>query len=163
LGGHALGRWLFAGKPQADNAGSRVWTPRWTITLLSLVVLLFVAGIAAVGIAHQVAWLATSPEPIVTNRLGDAAGRPHASNNLHHFAIAAHDFHDKEKHLPQGATFDPHGRALHGWFTHLLPYLEHDAVYQQIDLKLPWSDPKNAAAFATPIRMFTIPGVAEEK
>jgi hypothetical protein len=41
------------------------WRWRWTVSLLAVIVLMFVAGIAAVGIVHQTVWLVTAPEPIL--------------------------------------------------------------------------------------------------
>jgi hypothetical protein len=41
------------------------WRPRWTFALLAGVVLMFLAGIAAVGLTHQTIWLATSHHAFV--------------------------------------------------------------------------------------------------
>ncbi len=37
--------------------------------LLAIVVLMFVAGISFIGLVHQTAWLATTPEPLTVRRL----------------------------------------------------------------------------------------------
>lgn len=48
-----------------DKSQASEWRFRWTATFVALVLLVFVAGISVVGVAHQTAWLATSPEPII--------------------------------------------------------------------------------------------------
>jgi hypothetical protein len=40
---------------------------------------------------------------------------------------------------------------LHGWPTHLLPYIEQDELFKKIDLSRPWDDPVNAAHFTARI------------
>ncbi|MEZ0229979.1 MAG: hypothetical protein ACAI25_15250 [Planctomycetota bacterium] len=58
-GVHFFASWLRRSmRPEAPP-----WRGRWTAALVALFVLAFVAGIAAVGIVHQTAWLATSPDP----------------------------------------------------------------------------------------------------
>lgn len=44
--------------------GGRPWPWRATAAVTGLVLAMFVAGTGLVGIAHQIGWLATSPEPI---------------------------------------------------------------------------------------------------
>src|SRR5437868_10169833 len=55
---HAFCGWLY-GQLQEGH----VWQKRWTVSLLGAVMLMFVAGIAAVGMTHQTVWLMNSPEP----------------------------------------------------------------------------------------------------
>ena len=61
---HLFLGWLHAQRPKPEAEGpSPPWRLRWTLSLLGVAVLMFVAGIAAVGVTHQTAWLLTSPEP----------------------------------------------------------------------------------------------------
>lgn len=71
LGGvHWLGGWLWpALRPEGGP-----WRGRWTGGLGGLVVVAFAAGTAAVGVVHQAAWLATSPEPLVESSWGGRGG-----------------------------------------------------------------------------------------
>lgn len=46
------------------------WRPAWTGMALGLVVLLFAAGLGAVGVAHQTVWLVTSKTPLLRNENG---------------------------------------------------------------------------------------------
>lgn len=74
IGGHYFLRWLCA-----------PWRVRWTVAGLGGLLLLFVAGIATIGITHQAAWIFTDKGPFVEAssyedrvRLGEAilAGAP---------------------------------------------------------------------------------------
>jgi hypothetical protein len=62
IGGHWFARWLC--REMADDAPVP-WRPRWTIAGLGGVLLLFVAGIATIGITHQAAWLFTAKGPLI--------------------------------------------------------------------------------------------------
>ena len=58
---HAMGRWLWNAMKSEAAPG---WRARYTLGVVSLVVLLFASGMAAVGAAHQVGWLMTDPGPV---------------------------------------------------------------------------------------------------
>lgn len=60
VGSHVFLRWLRREMAPAAPA----WRVRWTASAFALVVLMFAAGIGAVGVVHQTAWLVRSPEPI---------------------------------------------------------------------------------------------------
>src|SRR5439155_16451380 len=55
VGAHLFLRWLAGGE----------WQWKRTFRCVGLIVLMFVAGIALVGVTHQTAWLVRSPEPIM--------------------------------------------------------------------------------------------------
>lgn len=150
--------WLYA-HPGQDGAPARRWQFRWTMMILSVVVLLFVAGISFVGATHQIAWLFTSPEGILTSSRSDPGRRMMSRNHLKQIGVALHSYADEHGTLPPGGTFDAHGRAMHGWQTLLLPYVEQDAVFKQIQLHRPWSDPGNAPALRTFVSTYGNPGV----
>ncbi len=65
VGLHSFMIWLSCSW-QAGGGGAIPWRKSWTASLLSLVVLAFIAGTAMVGATHQIAWLSTSPEPWIT-------------------------------------------------------------------------------------------------
>ncbi len=146
----------------ASAAGRPVWQRANTTALLATVVLGFVAGIAAVGIAHQLAWLVRSPEPWLDTGPREASRRTQSMNNLRQQALAFHAYHDKHGHAPQAGTFDEHGRGLHGWLTFLLPSLEQQQLYDGIQLDRPWSDPANAETFGTRVPFYQFPGAPQQ-
>lgn len=62
VGTHSFLVWLSRSW-QAGQAEATPWRKSWTVSLVSLVVLAFVAGTAVIGVTHQIAWLSTSPDP----------------------------------------------------------------------------------------------------
>jgi prepilin-type processing-associated H-X9-DG protein len=120
--------------------------------------LMFGAGIAAVGITHQTAWLLTAPEPILQGGFRESVRRIHSGNNLKNIGLALHDYDDKYSHFPPGGTFDSQGRMMHSWQTAILPYVEQDKLYARIHHDLPWDHPDNAAAFKTPVPYYYVKG-----
>src|SRR5207244_1324327 len=135
--------------------GPRRWPWRRTLLLVGLVVLMFVSGIAVTGMVHQTGWLVRSQEPLLHSGRG-ATDRSRSQNNLKQVGIAAHAMHDAVEHFPR-SSFDPTGRPLHSWQTHLLPYAEQHPLYQQIDLTKPWTHPANTAPLGTSISIFQNP------
>jgi hypothetical protein len=163
---HLFLRWFWKHvekpiEPAAQTEGR--WPLRWTAAMVLLVVLMFVAGIAAVGVSHQTGWLMTSPEPLTESGLRKAAERTLSTHNLHQIGIAAHKHLDAYETFPRAAIFDTRGRALHGWQTTLLPFIEQEALYQRIDLKIPWNHPANAEHFRTKVKYYLHPAVDSDR
>jgi hypothetical protein len=138
--GHVLLRRLS--ESSINTEGQVRWPFARTAALFAGAVLMFVAGIAAVGVAHQAAWIIRSGDPIVSDG-SRVAMRMQSSNNLKHLALAAHAYEDKDELRPPSASFDPAGRGLHGWLTFLLPGLEQQTLFNEIQLERPWTDPAN--------------------
>lgn len=114
----------------------------------------------------------------------EAARRSQCTNNLKQISLALHGFHDTEKQFPKGAYTAEAGDARAedglGWATKTLPYIEEQAVYDQlVDNQIvvgaldfrgnPWQPKIFAAARAagmlpilggdTPISVFQCPSV----
>jgi hypothetical protein len=64
VGLHLFLRWLWR-QWHAQAPDARPWPVRWSVSVLALLVLLFGATMATVGLAHHVGWLASSPAPLV--------------------------------------------------------------------------------------------------
>lgn len=62
IGGHYFMRWLWT---QMGPAGAVPWRAQWTVAGLGGLLLLFVAGIATIGITHQTAWIFTDKGPFI--------------------------------------------------------------------------------------------------
>lgn len=75
----------------------------------------------------------------------EAQRRMQCSNNLKQIALAFHNYHDIYGSFPPAYTVDADGRRLHSWRTLILPFLDQEALYRQIDLNEPWDSPKNQA------------------
>lgn len=73
-----LGRWLFR------EVSGKSWRFGWTLAATLLIVLMFTAGIGAVGVTHQTAWIARSPEPMFGYYGGvrEGANRVKCASNL---------------------------------------------------------------------------------
>jgi prepilin-type processing-associated H-X9-DG protein len=87
----------------------------------------------------------------------EAARRMQCSNNLKQIALAMHNYHDYYRAFPPAFTTDARGKPLHSWRTLLLPYMEQQALYSQIDLNKPWDDPVNLPFSKIMIPTFACP------
>jgi prepilin-type processing-associated H-X9-DG protein len=150
-GVHWLGRKTSGTSPAAR------WTWRRSVALTALVFVLFAAGVAMVGLAHMSYWLATSPEPIRVTVSWNAPFRAKSQNNLTQQGLAILNYEAREKSLPAAGTFSDDGRALHGWETQLLPFLEEENLYRKIDLRQPWDAAANAPHFKHDIAILRHP------
>ena len=73
----------------------------------------------------------------------EAARRMNCSNNLKQIGLALHNFHDANNAFPALYTVDEDGKPLHSWRVLILPYLEQQALFDQIRLDEPWDSPHN--------------------
>jgi len=146
--------------PEVDKSiaieAKSLWRPKWTVAIVAVVLLMFIAGISMVGVTHQVAWLFTAKEPLLTSGM-EAARRSHSQNNLKQMGIGLVNYHDTLGNFPPGATSDGEGKLLHGWMATLLPYVEQNQLAEKIDYKLPWSDPANEKSMKTIVKSFALP------
>jgi prepilin-type processing-associated H-X9-DG protein len=157
--------WLCQGPAKGSTGDGLRWRLRWTGGSIAIVVLMFVAGLAAGGVAHQVVWLVGSPEPLTESEGGRASV---SISNLKAIGQALHDYQRAHGTFPPGATFDHEGRPLQSWQAMILPYMllpsiEQEDVFEQINVAIPWDDPRNAAAFRTEINVYRNPGIAQRQ
>lgn len=158
-GSQAFLAWLH-GQAKADagpeDGSPRRWKVRWTISLGALIVLMFVAGLSAAGVVHQVGWLLTSGEPLGDSHRAIIA-RVVSISNLKQIGLALHNYHETHQTYPPGGTFDAVGRPLHGWQAMLLPFIEQKALHDRIDFSVSWDDPRNATAYRTEVSEYLYP------
>jgi prepilin-type N-terminal cleavage/methylation domain-containing protein/prepilin-type processing-associated H-X9-DG protein len=96
-------------------------------------------------------------------KVREAAARLQCKNNLKQIGLAFHNYHSAFQRFPPGfvsqaASVD--GPSLGpgwGWGAILLPYLEQDNLYRQIDFTKDIADPANAQARLTSLRNFLCP------
>lgn len=168
VGTHLFARWWVRNTtPDPAEIGADVTPPEWpirrTAAVVSLVVLTFVAGLATTGAAHQLVWLVTSPEPLIGGTARTAARRTQSKNNLKQLGLALHNYQDVYSVFPMGGTFDDLGRPHHGWMTIIMPFIEANPLYGNIDRNRPWDHPANAGLFHFDMPVYLIPGVEPER
>ena len=148
LGTHRFVRWVVTASTSKDstavNSGPQrvVWPLRRTALVLSLVVLMFVAGLGFIGLVHQTVWLSTSPEPLTRNRLV----LPFSDYNLRFIGSGVGGYLDVYKKPPISGRSDAHpGSGSHSWQTWILPFV--NMRNDNLRLDLDWDDPANLPAF----------------
>jgi prepilin-type N-terminal cleavage/methylation domain-containing protein/prepilin-type processing-associated H-X9-DG protein len=73
-------------------------------------------------------------------KVREAAARSQCQNNLKQIGLACHAYHDAHHGLPPGYTATasyPSTTPGWGWAAYLLPYIEQDNLYRQIDFMQP--------------------------
>jgi prepilin-type N-terminal cleavage/methylation domain-containing protein/prepilin-type processing-associated H-X9-DG protein len=97
-------------------------------------------------------------------KVREAAARVKCKNNLKQMGLALHNYHGSLGHFPPGylatnpgpGLSDDHGPGW-GWGALLLPYLEQDNLYRQIQLAKDITDPVNQSARMTSLSVFLCP------
>jgi prepilin-type N-terminal cleavage/methylation domain-containing protein/prepilin-type processing-associated H-X9-DG protein len=92
----------------------------------------------------------------------EAAARLSCRNNLHQIGIGLHNYHLQMERLPRGYADpgpwpNPDVGPGWGWAAYLLPYIEQDNLYNQIDFTRGVGDPVNAAPVAHFLTVYYCP------
>ena len=72
-----------------------------------------------------------------------AASRARTMNNLKQIGLAMHNYHDTFGHFPNDIV-SAAGKPLLSWRVQILPFIEQDNMYKQLDQTKAWDDPVNA-------------------
>jgi len=88
-----------------------------------------------------------------------AARKTACMNQLRQFGLANLNYESTHMHFPPGITDDDlnHQDALHSGFVFLLPFIEQNNLYNQIDLNQPWTAPVNRSIGEVNVPMFSCP------
>lgn len=91
----------------------------------------------------------------------EAASQTACRNNLRQIGLALLHYHDAHRTFPAGGIewrgpANPNGRQL-AWSAFVLPYLEQENVYRQLDLTRAFDDRTNADAAATVLNVYLCP------
>lgn len=78
-----------------------------------------------------------------------AARRMQCSNNLKQIGLALHNYQSVFGTFPPAFTKAADETPMHSWRVLLLPYLEQQALYDQIDLNQPWDAPVHQVLHAS--------------
>ena len=85
-GSHFFLRWLYremcrdSGSTEPTAAGP--WRLSSTLRIFTLILLMLVVGMAAIGVVHQTGWLVNSPEPIFQYFSYENRNRARCAKNL---------------------------------------------------------------------------------
>jgi type II secretory pathway pseudopilin PulG len=82
-------------------------------------------------------------------KVRQAANRVQSQNNLKQLGLACHNYHDTYGNFPPGVDDNKFSAPAH-----LLPFIEQDNLFKQIDFTKPTTDPANEAARKTVIQIF---------
>jgi prepilin-type N-terminal cleavage/methylation domain-containing protein len=95
-------------------------------------------------------------------KVRESANLLSCENNLKQIGLAMQSYHDTQASFPVG-YYDPtpwpqfdNGPGW-GWGAYLLPYLEQNQLYQQINFKLDVGDPANAVVRTSILKIFICP------
>ncbi len=100
-------------------------------------------------------------------KVRDAAARMRCQNNLKQLGLALHTYHTSAESFPPGlsVTTDRGRYAYLGWPARILPYIEQDALWQQVEAAFA-TDPNTANFYGHPpherllgtaVRLFNCP------
>jgi prepilin-type N-terminal cleavage/methylation domain-containing protein/prepilin-type processing-associated H-X9-DG protein len=118
---------------------------RRAFTLIELLVVIAIIGILMALLLPAV------------QKVREAANRTRCGNSLKQIGLAVHNYHDAFQCFPPNYlyTFDADGKNW-GWIPHLLPYIEQENLFKQLDLANKMiSDVPDA--IATPIKLLLCP------
>jgi prepilin-type N-terminal cleavage/methylation domain-containing protein/prepilin-type processing-associated H-X9-DG protein len=94
-------------------------------------------------------------------KVREAAARTQCTNNLKQIGLAMHNYHNTNQSFPSGyqATVAYSGGRTDttpgwGWAAFILPYLEQNALYQQLNLGSPV---QNSSAITTMVKVYLCP------
>ncbi|KAA0134815.1 DUF1559 domain-containing protein [Gimesia chilikensis] len=174
IGVHLAGRKLYRGTPTTVNRtestkGVSRWRLRWTVTLVSLLLVLITCGISLIGISHQLWWMAAGDQRALLRERPlslfypvafiEGQRRRVSIYHLKTIGFALHNYYDEHHQFPIGATVDATGKPQHGWTVQILPYLDERDLFQQIDFNQPWTAEENRQVFETRLPVLENPGL----
>jgi prepilin-type N-terminal cleavage/methylation domain-containing protein/prepilin-type processing-associated H-X9-DG protein len=85
-------------------------------------------------------------------KVREAASRISCTNNLKQLGVALHNYHGANGHLPP--SHDTNGFSSHSY---LLPYIEQNNLYNDINFSVKYTNAANATAMATNVPNFLCP------
>ena len=136
---NSLARW-YRGE---THESAPHWQWRWTLAIVAMIILTFVAGVAMVGIVHQAGWLLTDGPLYKQQLVGDTP-----TGHLKSIGLGIFNRESTHGRLP-GSNLPQPGTAPHSWTTQCLP--AWNVMTDQLDWSRPWDDPQNSAFFKTSV------------
>lgn len=160
VGLHRTLRWLAREVQNARGTavpGGRLWSFRWTASLVTLIVLMFMVGLAATGIVHQAGWLIASrrsvlePKPLFRGVWGTSA------DHLRDLALGSGILTWDRNPQKTGGSH-PKAGPVQSWMTDLLPGIMF-GIDGTLHNELSWNDPRNSAYFKGVVPVYLNPEI----
>lgn len=87
----------------------------------------------------------------------EAARRSECSNNMKQIALGMHNYHDTYKSFPFGSS-----SGNISYLARMLPYIEQNALYDQINFSVSFNNVLNLPALNTPVTAFLCPSDSDK-
>ncbi|QDV15515.1 hypothetical protein Pan153_01290 [Gimesia panareensis] len=146
-------------KGNTVEADGTIWRLRWSLSVVTLVLVLVSSGISLIGVSHQLWWMASGKDKMLYRGGMTAMRRSSSKHNLRQIGLALQQYHDEHTRFPSGGIFGQTGQPQHGWVAQLLPYLEHEELYRQIEFSQPWTAEVNRKPYETQLPVVQSPGM----
>lgn len=141
---HHLATWIRRQQPESNHP----WRFRSSLSIAALVVVMFVAGIAAAGIAHQVVWLLRSSSDLIVSKIDNynPADDLGVSNQMRTVELAIRNYASRRNVLP----FENEETGVQvSWPTRIVGYLYSPAkAYYDRDGNFTWDHERNRDYFS---------------
>jgi prepilin-type processing-associated H-X9-DG protein len=132
----------------------RAKTPTWLIVGIILAGVFGFCVVLAVPVALLLPAIQAARE---------AARRSVCTNQMKQIGIALQNYHDTYKTFPPAYLADANGKPMHSWRVLILPFLEHNDIYERYDFNEPWDGPNNRRlATALPDNPFHCPSSPDD-
>jgi prepilin-type processing-associated H-X9-DG protein len=160
IGLHRTLGWFYGEIQRASGlevGGRRPWSARWTASLASLVIVMFLVGISATAVVHEAGWLIASRRSLVERKIEYRDDRGSSVTHLREIGMAS-DMLFMGSGPPPSDQPDSERAAHHSWMTEILPGT-HFVVGGRLRKDLPWNDPRNSAYFKGVVPIYLNPQV----
>ncbi len=152
IGGHSFARWI------ARSREFERWGSRSTAKSVAAVLTASVAGIALLGITHQLFWIRTSKSRMTESTWRDMIQRSENKSRLREVSKGLEAYGEAHGDFPVRGMFHDDGTPMHSWSTQLLPFLsdETEALAADIDLHSPWNSDANREAMQQHVGLLNV-------
>ena len=89
----------------------------------------------------------------------EAARRSQTKNNLKMIGLALMNYHNVHRAFPPGGTIDADGRGHHGWMCQIMPFVDQNSFFKDVDRKVPWDININRHRYRLSLACYRVPGV----